>query len=90
MRHSVKPKYLRLHGVNVFLLLTIVRVKMPLHFGYILVNISDRMELIYAKRHYIEREIHEFSEKLFNIYLSPVALTLPKHGANVKIVSADI
>jgi len=42
------------------------------------------------KRHYIEREIHEFSEKLFNIYLSPVALTLLKHGANVKIVSADI
>ena len=83
-------QFVRLHGVNVFPRLTIVRVKMALHFGYILVNISDPMELIYAKRHYIEREIHEFSKILFNIYLSPVALTLPKHGANVKIVSADI
>jgi len=83
-------QFVRLHGVNVFPRLTIVRVKMALHFGYILVNILDPMGLIYAKRHYIEREIHEFSEKLFNIYLSPVALTLPKHGANVKIVSADI
>jgi hypothetical protein len=63
---------------------------MDLHFGYILVNISGRMELIYAKRHYIEREIHDFREKLYNIYLSPFALTLSKHGANVKIVSADI
>jgi hypothetical protein len=63
---------------------------MDLHFGYILVNISGWMELIYAKRHYIEREIHDFKEKLYNINLSPFALTLLKHGANVKIVSADI
>ena len=63
---------------------------MDLHFGYILVNISGWMELIYAKRHYIERKIHEFREKLYRIYLSPFALTHLKHGANVKIVSADI
>jgi hypothetical protein len=51
---------------------------------------SDRKELIYAKRHYIERKIREFKEKPYNIYLSLFVLTLPKHGANVKIVSADV
>jgi hypothetical protein len=63
---------------------------MALHFGYILVNISDWMELIYAKMHYIERKIREFKEKLYNVHFSLFVLTLPKHGANVKIVSADI
>jgi hypothetical protein len=63
---------------------------MDLHFGYILVNMSDRMELIYAKMDYIERKIREFKEKLYDVYLSLFVLTLPKHGANVKIVSADI